>query len=75
MTSHELARLLLTLPDLPVATHADNHTAIDDTLDVCHLETYAGPQILIGNPSRKLLNPPNWYITKIYHGGDIPDQW
>lgn len=26
MTSHELAKLLLTLPDLPVATHANNHT-------------------------------------------------
>ena len=25
MTTHELARLLLALPDLPVATYAHNH--------------------------------------------------
>lgn len=29
MTSHELARRLLELPDLPVSTHANNHTYED----------------------------------------------
>lgn len=76
MTSHELARLLLTLPDLPVATHAHNHTYMSAgesyaAVNLARLGSYAGDHMLIGdfNPHRWDLNPPNWSITQVFHDG------
>lgn len=70
ITSHELARILLANVDLPIATHANNHTYISGvdsrthgSLRVAILETYGGQHILIGNPWRDDINPPNWYIS------------
>jgi len=83
MTTHELARLLLSLPDLPVATYANHHvymSGLDQRshgpLKVGLLETYGGQHIVIGNIPRMNLNPPNWYISKMLHG-DIwePPAW
>jgi hypothetical protein len=52
MTSHELARVLLSLPDKLVSTHANNHTFNSDPgwsgwgeLKVRELDTH----IMIGN--------------------------
>jgi hypothetical protein len=70
MNTHELARLLLTLPDLPVATHANNHTyaskSDSGSVLVGLLHHYCGDHIIIGNPSKKDLNHPNYYITDFF---------
>lgn len=75
MNSHELARRLLTLPDLPVATIANNHvygSVMDATshgpLKIARLDTYAGDHIVIGNMWTAELNRPNWFITEMFHG-------
>lgn len=73
MKSHELARLLLTLPDLPVATEANNHTQVG----VAHVGTlnhYSGQFLIIGGLSRRLLNYPNWYVSEL-HRGEAPNNW
>lgn len=81
MKSHELARLLLTLPDLPVATHAHNHTYSSGAQENSHgplkvglLAHYSGKHIVIGDISKRNINAPNWRITEMYHG-DAPEEW
>lgn len=76
MKSHDLARLLLTLPDLPVATHANNHTAADapSRTNVALLEHYAGQFIIIGNFGKRMLNPPNWHISEAF-ACELPNEW
>jgi hypothetical protein len=81
MTSHELARLMLEWPDLPVATHANNHTymsGIDRTshgpLKVGRLATYGGDHLVIGNISKRHINKPNWYVVEMLLG-DAPEKW
>lgn len=74
MTSHQLARILLSEPDLPVATHADNNTAHRDEIRVGILHQNDGDRIVIGNMSKKNLNRPNWYITRMITG-DLPEEW
>lgn len=75
MTTHELARILLKNEDLPIATHANNHTYMSKADAFTHgkvrigvLETYSGPHVVIGNFSRTDLNSPNWYVSKLIHG-------
>jgi hypothetical protein len=71
MTSHELARILLANDDLPIAVHANNNTAFDegdDEMIVALLQSYLGPHILVGNPWKRDINPPNWEITKTIYG-------
>jgi len=75
MTSHELARVLLSNPDLPVATHAHNHTYMSGiharthgALKVGILETYGGQHVVIGDISKKNINPPNWYVSEMIVG-------
>lgn len=65
MTSHELARKLLELKDLPVSTHANNHTydsgddfewqdcfrVVEETKEDAMKENANGPRIVIGNLS------------------------
>ena len=72
MTSHELAKHLLAHPDLPVATHALGHDyfSVNDTtshgqLSISICRHYTGDYIMIGNPYKRALNPPNWYIRKV----------
>jgi hypothetical protein len=81
MNSHELARLLLTLPDLPVATHALGRCYFSGSDDRSHgplkiglAHHYAGDCLLIGDISRKQINPPNWYVKDMLIG-EAPDQW
>lgn len=75
MTSHELAHILLAQPDLPIATHANNHTAsIEDRMRVGFLHSWRGDAILIGNFSRMNVNYPNEYVTQMIHG-NIPKDW
>lgn len=71
MNSHELARFLLQLPDLPVATHANNHDYFSNQLHKLRIglaHHYSGQYILIGNFDRRELNPPNWYVEKVLVG-------
>jgi len=82
MTSHELAKILLAAPDLPVATHALNRTYMSAVDSICCgdlkvgiLQTYGGEHIVIGNIGKKNINPPNWYVSSIIHGNDTPDEW
>lgn len=81
VTSHELARLLLTMPDLPVATHAMNQTYISAAHRISHgslkigiLESYAGQHIIIGDISKRNLNRPNWGVSQMLHG-EAPEEW
>lgn len=77
--SHELARLLLELPDLPVATHALNNTWADgertDSMRVGLLSHYAGDHIIVGDISRMNLNSPNYFVSKMFHGEARWDWW
>ena len=81
MKSHDLARLLLNFPDLPIAVHALNHTYLSAANQLSHgpikvgmLNSYAGDHIVIGNISKKNINPPNYSISKMLHG-EAPDEW
>lgn len=84
MNSHTLARILLSLPDLPVATHASNHTYDSSTQHRSHGPLKIGklvhgndgqaPGIVIGDISRRHLNYPNDWISEMYHG-DAPEDW
>ncbi len=79
MTSHELARLLLALPDLPVATHAHGHTYMSGSIGVGlvkigRMRTPIGDHLVLGNITKRNINPPNWYITEMLHG-DAPEEW
>ena len=75
MNSHELAKVLLEAPDLPVALHVNNHTYITIADRVTHgplrvgvLESYAGQHVIIGNFFRHDLNPPNWFVSTVIVG-------
>jgi hypothetical protein len=68
MTSHELASILLTLPDLPIAIFCNNHLAAkDNKFDIGILEHYLGSHLIIGNGVEYCKNKPNWYTTKILY--------
>jgi hypothetical protein len=72
MNSHTLAKLLLKLPDFPVATQANSATYMSGinthgNLKVGLLHTYFGNHIIIGNISKLKLNAPNWYVTELYY--------
>lgn len=86
MTSHELARLLLSKPDVPVATHASNHTHIPpteeymrrlgfDTIRVGMLNT---GHVCIGNISKRNINGSpkhgGQFIVEMWYG-DAPEEW
>lgn len=75
MNSHDLARLLLSLPDLPIATYAHGYVyaSVGDrtshgTLKVGRLHHYAGDHLVLGDMYRRDINYPNWYMTDLYHG-------
>jgi len=83
MTAHELARILLNGPNLPVATHANNHDYFSKPsadgishgkLKVGLAHHYAGDHVIIGNLSKLNLNKPNWYVKKMLHGR-CPEEW
>lgn len=81
MTSHELAQKLLELPELPVATHANNHTFISmshgfppGAIRIGKLDSYAGDHIIIGNMSKRNLGKPNHFVIEMYEG-DAPEEW
>lgn len=81
MRSHDLAKLLLELPNLPVSTHADGHTAPDastvtfgDSLKVALMERKvpnrsATHEIVIGNLiGYAFLEHGNNRLRKMYYG-------
>lgn len=78
MKSHELARLLLTMPDLPIATHANNHTYMSAGSHrgrTCiGILTLGGDNehIVIGNFQDCDINAPNWYVDEVLHGKAEP---
>ena len=83
MNSHDLARLLLSLPDLPVATHALNHTYCSSEsadaithgkLKVGRLKHYVGDHVVIGDISKRNINGPNWRVVEMWLG-DAPEEW
>ena len=74
MTTHELARLLLTQPDLPVAVTCMGHyyaVGADRTshgpLQVACAMSYTGPHIVIGNSLQ--FNNPNFVIGDLIDDG------
>lgn len=60
MTTHELAHILLTLPDTKLALGANNHTTwfetgdhtSNDLIHISNLDTYDGPRIIVANYHR-----------------------
>jgi hypothetical protein len=81
MLSHELAAILLASPNLPIATHANNHTYMSGVDAVSHgklkvglLHTYGEDHIIVGNISKRNINGENWHITDMIHG-DAPEEW
>jgi hypothetical protein len=83
VNSHELAKILLAGPDLPVATHAMDsdylsslkaHGHSHGPLKVGMLESYAGQHVVIGDISRRNLNDENWRISSM-SAGDAPEEW
>lgn len=84
MTVKELRDILSDLPDdLPIATHANGHDYFSGADGVSHgllrvalCTHYAGKHVLIGNVSKRQLNPPNWSIEKELDGGpQLPEYW
>jgi len=81
MLSHDLAKILLEAPNLPIATHAHNHTYMSVTNEVSHgrckvglLHTYGGDHIVVGDIMKRNINGENWHITSMIHG-DAPEEW
>lgn len=81
MLSHELAEILLKNDNLPIATHANNHSYCSKGDEVSHgkckvgiLKHYNGLHIIVGNISKRNLNKPNWYIIDMIKG-DAPEEW
>lgn len=75
MTSHELAKILLGLPNLPVAVVAHTHVycATEGEIKVGRLHHYAGDHLVIGHPTKGNLNGSkerggNWWIEEMYVG-------
>jgi len=73
MNSHELAKILLSAPDMPIATHAMGQTYMsenhDDSVCVAVLRTcYGKSHMCIGNMNTALINGSNWRITSVVHG-------
>ncbi len=66
-------------PDLPIATHANNHTFMVTTngsLRVGLLHTYAGDHVVIGNISKLDINGRNYHVAELLDGGpDVPRDW
>jgi hypothetical protein len=71
-------------PELPIATHAMNHTYASGIHSYSHgpmrvilLHTYGGDHICIGDVSKMRINHPNWYGKKVLDEAqrDIPQQW
>ncbi len=76
MKAHDLAKILLDGPNLPIATHANNHTASNCRIRVCTIKTANTESIGIGNFLRKLVNYPNEYVLEEIDGGDpLPVDW
>ncbi|MEE8115147.1 MAG: hypothetical protein V3T23_12435 [Nitrososphaerales archaeon] len=79
MNSHDLAKILLEAPNLPVATHANNHTASHKNIKVGLLKSSGGKagtadSVVIGNMSRRRVNFPNEYIVDMVHG-ELVEDW
>jgi hypothetical protein len=71
-------------PELPVATHAHNHTyksGVDGfshgPLRVILLHTYGGDHVCIGDVSKMNINPSNWYGKSVLDDNprEIPLEW
>jgi hypothetical protein len=85
MKVRELIELLQKCdPDLPIATHAHNHTymsGIDEfshgPLRVILLHTYGGDHVCLGDVSKMQINKPNWYGKKVLDDlpREIPQNW
>lgn len=78
MDSHQLARILLRHPNLPVATIANGHTfhsGVDEEhLKIGILDHYTMDHIIIGNISKRNINKPNWFVREMIHG-EAPEEW
>lgn len=67
MNSHSLAKLLLEMPNIPIATFANNHIFLSETLGIEFkpfiIGSYAGDHIVIGNCWRQDIDKkkPNIY--------------
>lgn len=68
MKSHELARLLLKNENLPIATHANNHTNKSEHGGSCSIglmENEFARYIIIGNIGRGQINSDGSFIKII----------
>ncbi len=78
MTSHELAKILLEGPNLPISTHANNHTCNNSKhMRVCVIKTFDGSlHIGIGDFSERHISYPNDFVVVEIDGGEVlPDTY
>lgn len=76
MKSHELARLLLTLPNLPIATSAHGCVYSEEMSARSHgpltigvMSSYAGDHIVIGDMVELINNGANWRTKEVLVNG------
>jgi hypothetical protein len=79
---NKLAKEEPELLDLPLATHALNHTyssggdALWSNFRVVVLHHYTGDHLAMGDFSKRMVNHPNYYVTREVDGYKrIPDEW
>jgi hypothetical protein len=77
MKSHELAYLLLSVPDTQIATHSNNRTYSGDNMRVCLMVVFGGEKrIGIGDFTRREVNGTNDFVIEEIDGKDrLPDNW
>jgi hypothetical protein len=76
MKSHDLAKLLLEIPNLPMAVLAHGHLYSASANQVSHgplqtgiLRHYAGPHIIVGNMLDCIQPHDNWSVEEIIRTG------
>lgn len=71
ISSHELAKFLLTFEDLPVVIVANDHVDDVGLETVGLMDHHEGRCICIGNYSQRNLGAPNWSIKKTLMGDPV----
>ena len=77
ITSHQLARILLDLPDLPFCSSAHGSTYSERMNGCSHgplmigvLQSYAGDHIVVGDMLERIDNGANWKVKEILYEGE-----
>jgi len=77
MTSHELANLLLSFPDMPVATHAHGHTyhSVDHRTSHGPLKVVTATLGFASNPPTMVIGDVFEHVSKEWHSVKVLHGW